>query len=538
MVSLLSLQVGCDTKKTANETIASSQTKANNALKQTRQLALGDSKQYWIQSYSSIFKDEIDWSNKDQRFGIKALVKYQIEDVNLHQIKLDAITNYIELLIKDNTAYLNPLLQTILTDGIEYKLNQENKTPLQINPKNKQLIKQIADSHHLQTDYQYLETLFVSPFLPTLLPLEKGHKITIAHFMQIDTLTITTDEITPASVHITLEAKKNNFQIYGKAVVQKDTGWLERLALVKQTSLKDQPTYKIRTVLLVGPTSWSNNASRQLTNEMQIKDTESYLQPFTIFDFDVEHWQQAQLQEKNNQPKEGNIYTLTTPDGSNQLMLVTNSYTNAVNQLLGAYQVTNLVLFDKNNKILPNITLLPTTNIAYKIKVPNGTETNLVSYKLASNEPATNKKQLEDISKITALINFTPYKLEKIILPLTHKTQKATSLDKSFSADISPTDDVKSYILHWQCNDNVIFNPQLMQGGNNSLVQYIQPDTISWLTPAETRLVNSIINGYENRVKITFTTSSPPVLILYVIHKNNALETTTTSGNVTFTRHP
>ena len=217
-------------------------------------------------------------------------------------------------------------------------------------------------------------------------------------------------------------------------------------------------------------------------------------------------------------------------------MLVTNSYTDAVNQLLGDYQATNLVLFDKNNNLLPYITLFPTTNIAYKIKTPNGTETNLVSYKLALAKLTKNRAKLEDIAKITANISFTPYHLEKITLPLTNKTQTVTNNDNNFSADISPTNKLKSYILHWQANDNVIFNPQLMQGINSALVQYIQPDTVSWLTPAETRIVNSITKGFENTIKITFITAPPKELSLYIIKQHNT--TTAINGNVTFIRHP
>lgn len=528
--------LGCDYKDTDNATPTTHPVNSEQITTLTPQLTLGDTKQYWIQSYSSVFQNEIDWSNKNQRLGIKALVSYQIKEVNHHQIEIDVTTNHIELLIKDNAAYLHPLLQTTLTDGLQYLINLTGKSPLQISQKNQQVTKQIAASHNLQTEYQYLASLLVSPFLPRPLPLQKDQQINIPHFMQMTNLTATINEITPASIHITLEATEKDSHLYGKAVLQKDTGWLERLALVKETPMQSQPGYKMRTVLMIGPSSWSNKATRQLTSEMQIKDTDSYLRPFTIFNFDVEHWQQAQLQEKNNQFKQGSLYTLTNSDGSSQLMLVTNSYTDAVNQLLGDYQATNLVLFDKNNNLLPHITLFPTTNIAYKIKTPNGTETNLASYKLALAKPTKNRAKLEDIAKITANISFTPYHLEKITLPLTNKTQTVTNNDNKFSADISPTNQLKSYILHWQANDNVIFNPQLMQGINSALVQYIQPDTVSWLTPAETRIVNSITKGFENTIKITFITAPPKELSLYIIKQHNT--TTAINGNVTFIRHP
>lgn len=528
--------LGCDYKDTDNATPTTHPVNSEQITTLTPQLTLGDTKQYWIQSYSSVFQNEIDWSNKNQRLGIKALVSYQIKEVNHHQIEIDVTTNHIELLIKDNAAYLHPLLQTTLTDGLQYLINLTGKSPLQISQKNQQVTKQIAASHNLQTEYQYLASLLVSPFLPRPLPLQKDQQIIIPHFMQMTNLTATINEITPASIHITLEATEKDSHLYGKAVLQKDTGWLERLALVKETPMQSQPGYKMRTVLMIGPSSWSNKEARQLTSEMQIKDTDSYLRPFTIFNFDVEHWQQAQLQEKNNQFKQGSLYTLTNSDGSSQLMLVTNSYTDAVNQLLGDYQATNLVLFDKNNNLLPHLTLFPTTNIAYKIKTPNGTETNLVSYKLALAKPTKNRAKLEDIAKITANISFTPYHLEKITLPLTNKTQTVTNNDNKFSADISPTNQLKSYILHWQANDNVIFNPQLMQGINSALVQYIQPDTVSWLTPAETRIVNSITKGFENTIKITFITAPPKELSLYIIKQHNT--TTAINGNVTFIRHP
>lgn len=528
--------LGCDYKDTDKAKPTTYPANSEQITTLTPQLTLGDTKQYWIQSYSSVFQNEIDWSNKKQRLGIKALVSYQIKEVNHHQIKIDVTTNHIELLIKDNAAYLHPLLQTTLTDGLQYLINLTGKSPLQISQKNQQVTKQIAASHNLQTEYQYLESLLVSPFLPMPLPLQKDQQIIIPHFMQMTNLTATINDITTASIHITLEATEKDSHLYGKAVLQKDTSWLERLALVKEAPMQSQPSYKMRTVLMIGPSSWSNKEARQLTSEMQIKDTDSYLRPFTIFNFDVEHWQQAQLQEKNNQFKQGSLYTLTNSDGSSQLMLVTNSYTDAVNQLLGHYQATNLVLFDKNNNLLPHITLFPTTNIAYKIKTPNGTETNLVSYKLALAKLTKNRAKLEDIAKITANISFTPYHLEKITLPLTNKTQTVTNNDNNFSADISPTNKLKSYILHWQANDNVIFNPQLMQGINSALVQYIQPDTVSWLTPAETRILNSITKGFENTIKITFITAPPKELSLYIIKQHNT--TTAINGNVTFIRHP
>lgn len=525
------LLVGCDNK---SNQVNTTQQVASKVVMLTPKTHVGDNREYWIQSYSTVSNDKIDWSNKNQRVGTKALVNYQVQDVSNNHINLQVTANHIELLIRDNAAYLNPTLQTALTHGMNYQLNLTGKNSLTINTNDTKIQQQIAGSVDLRTEYKYLQSVLASPFFPISLSLAQGQQLTLAHFMQMDNLTIKVDEVTNNEVSVTIEANNEKAHLYGKAVLQKETGWLEKMALVKEAPLADRTNYTMRTVLLIGPSNWSANNNRQLQEEMQIKEKTPYLKPFPVFNFDTEQWQKIQQEERNNPTTDGKLYTLTNSDGSTQLILVTSNKVEAIPQLLGNYQVLTLALFDKDSKPIANNILLPTSSTVYKIKTATDTETNLASYKLMINSKTPHIK-LQDIAKATANVGFTPYQIETISLPLTNKPQTASLGNNDFTVDISPTDQPKVYILHWRGKDNVIFNPQLMKGADNGLVQYIQPDTETWLTPAETRIVNSIPYGFENRVKIAFTTTPPKQLDLYIIKEDS--KATRSTQTINFNRN-
>lgn len=521
------LLMGCDNKSNQAHT---SQQADSRVVMLSPKPRVGDNKEYWIQSYSTVSNDKIDWSNQNQRLGTKALVSYQVQDASPDHISLHVTAQHIELLIRDNAAFLNPTLQKVMTHGLNYQLNFTGKDPLTINNNDAKTKQNIADSIDLRTEYNYLTSVLASPFFPTSLPLVKGQKATLAHFMQMDNMTIRVDEVTDNDVSITIEANNQKSHLYGKAVLHKETGWLERMALVKEAPLTDRTDYTIRTVLLLGPSNWSASNNRQLQEEMQIKEKSPYLKAFPVFDFDTAQWLKTQQEELNNIATNGKLYTLTNPDGSTQLILVTSNTTEAIPQLLGDYKVLTLALFDKDNKPIANNILLPTHNAVYKIKTATDTETNLASYKLKKNNE-TSPIKLQSITKATANIGFTPYHIETVSLPLTNKPQKAALSNEDFTVDITPTDQPKVYILHWRGKDNIIFNPQLMKGADNALVQFIQPDTEAWLTPAETRIVNSIPYGFENRVNITFTTTPPKQLDLYFIKQDSKATHTTQTIN-------
>lgn len=486
-------------------------------------------KTYWIQSYSIVAKGDIDWSS-DNRVGTQLLVDYYVKQNKDNLLDLKVTTQHAELQIKGQAAYLNQSLQRVLTDGLYYQLNSQANTPLVITQKNTETQQEISNSTDLSSEYHYLQSVINAPFIPAAIPLVKNKTITINNFMEMDTVTIKVNDITENTVELTLEGKSQQGQLYGKTVIDKKTGWINKLALVKEAPVIGRSNYNMRTILLMGPSNWSSNSQRQLITEMQIQKEKHYLQPFPIFGFNKETWQKQQEQELTTKSTTGKLFNLNMPDGATQLMLVYNNSTGTAANMLGHYQISDLTI---NNNELPT-SLLPASNLVFNIS-PETHEINVATYRPAFQKPDVAPIKLDTIKTASAHVSFIPNQLETLILPITHKgTNVLYNQTKDFSIEITPTNQAQTYILHWQAKDDIEFGARFINGANNALVQYIQPDTETWLTPAESRVINSLTKGYENRIKITFTNDIPIALEIYLLKRGTKAAYT---NKVSFTRN-
>lgn len=509
------LLVGCGDKSSTSDTTTSNNQSTKSAVASLLpSVKQGDHRQYWIQSYSIVGKDKIDLSNKN-RVGTQLLVDYQVKQVNEQSIELNVSSQHTELQIKGNAAYPHPVLQDVLQNGISYQLAMKGDTPLTVTENNPDIKQQIVSSSNLNSEYCYLKFVMASPLIPTAIPLEKGQQVTLHNFLDMQNLQITVNNVSQDELDLTLQGTTEQGNLYGKAVIDRTTGWLKRMGLVKEAPVTARTDYKMRTILLIGPSDWSSNNNRQLITEMHIEDTKQYLQPFPIFGFDKEGWQQAQQQELSTTSTEGKLFNLNTADGATQLMLVYKNGTGSNANSLGQYRVTDLVTDN-----LKQADLLPAANIEFNI--PGATkEINVATYKPLHNDPEAEPIKLDEIKTVTAKVNFIPYQLETLVLPIAKDSRTVQSKAGDFSIDISPTDQKETYILHWQAADNVHFGAGLISGAENALVQYILPDTEQWLTPLESRIVNSVSKGYENRIKIAFTNEVPVGLEIYLLKQGD-----------------
>ncbi|UYZ84010.1 hypothetical protein MTZ49_15685 [Entomomonas sp. E2T0] len=509
------LLVGCGDKSSTTETTSKT------TIEKTTPIATllpspkqGDQKEYWIQSYSIVAKDKIDWSNKN-RVGTQLLVNYQVKQIDKDTINLDVNSKHTELQVRGRAAYPHPLLQSILANGMHYQLNTLGDKPLTISQNDTDTQQQIQNSTDLNSEYHYLQFVIAAPFIPTAIPLEKEQQVTLNNFMDMDKVNIKVENITQDEINLILQGDDQYRHIYGKAVIDKASGWIKKMALVKEAPITARTNYKMRTILLMGPKDWSSNNKRQLITEMHIEETKQYLQPFPIFGFDKENWQKTQQQELAVTSTEGKLFNLNAPDGATQLMLVYKNNTGSSANSIGTYQVADLQAADDQR-----LELLPTANLEFNIP-PKTKEINVATYKPIFYKPEVAPIKLDSIKIASAKVSFTPYQLETLVLPIDKDARNIRSQNNDFSIDITPTDQSNIYILHWQAKDNISFGAGLINGAENALVQYILPDTEAWLTPIESRIINSLSNGYENRIKIAFTNDVPVGLEIYLLKQTD-----------------
>lgn len=509
------LLVGCGDKSSTNETTSKA------TVEKTTPIATllpspkqGDQKEYWIQSYSIVSKGKIDWSNKN-RVGTQLLVNYQVKQIDKDTINLDVISKHTELQVRGRAAYPHPLLQAILANGMHYQLNTLGDKPLTISQNDTDTQQQIQNSADLNSEYHYLQFVIAAPFIPTAIPLEKEQQVILNNFMDMDKVNVKVETITQDEISLLLQGDDQHSHLYGKAVIDKTSGWIKKMALVKEAPVTARTDYKMRTILLMGPKDWSSNNKRQLITEMHIEETKQYLQPFPIFGFDKENWQKIQQQELATTSTEGKLFNLNAPDGATQLMLVYKNNTGSSANSIGTYQVTDLQATDDQQ-----LELLPTVNLEFNIP-PKTKEINVATYKPIFYKPEVAPIKLDTIKIASAKVSFTPYQLETLVLPIDKDARNVRNQNNDFSIDITPTDQSNIYILHWQSKDNINFGAGLINGAENALVQYILPDTEAWLTPIESRIINSLSNGYENRIKIAFTNDVPVGLEIYLLKQTN-----------------
>lgn len=517
LTSLLTvtLLVGCDDKK--KDTVP-----PPNIL--TPHVNIGDQKNYWIQSYSFLSKirTKPGKPNKGRHVAVNALVSYQVKDVTKSTIDLNVVADHAELQVYHQAAYLNQLLQAVITNGMRYQLTINNEQPLIITQDDTDIQLQIANSPYLSTEYSYLKDTLVSPLLPVSIPLTDNAKVTLHNFLSMKEVNINVDQVNANNVYLTLEGTSKHGRLYGKAVIQKNSGWLEKMALVTEESMPGKfNNYAMRTVLLVGPEDWSNNSNNELKNELQIQNSTAYLNSFPLPMFDAEDWAKQQQHELTTKATVGKIYTLLAADGAERLLLTYTNNTGSNAQLLGEYKVGPHQLFAKDNTKL-DVQLLPVNNIIYRVVSSQdndiNNDINIATYYPKQGKIGNEPVNLKTINRLNADVSFIPYQLESLVLPIqADKLQQISS--KDFKADITPTDQPNVYILHWQNTDQVKFGTGLIHSTNSALVQHIQPDTETWLTPVESKVVDSVANGYENRVRIAFTDRVPLGLELYVLRK-------------------
>lgn len=476
------------------------------------QLKEGINKKYWIQGYSMITQNNhVDWSTKDT-VGISLLANYQVQNYHNNEIKLHVTADYTELQVRGLAAYPSPSIQTILANGMLYQFNLDSNSPQTITIQDKALQQGIEATATMKQEYQYLQFIIAPPFIPATIPLAKEQQIFVDHFMGFNKVTIQVDKITGNKLFTTLATTEQANKLYGKAIINKTTGWIERMALVKETQIAGSTNQNMRTVLLMGPASWSNNNQHQLIKKINENDLH-YLEPFPIKGFDKIRWTQQQQQEAALKPNKGELFVLNTPNVPKQLMLLMTNSAGAANNL-GQYKVENA-----KSEQQADLKLLPAPNIQLNTATDNKT-INVATYKPIINPVIANEK-IASIKTISADVSFIPYQLETLTLPINNKKEQTlTSTKKDFTISITPTNKPQTYLVSWQNKENIYFDINLINGAKKATAQMIQPITSAWLTPTESNIINSLSDN-QVKAQINFDSEIPKFLEINILRQAN-----------------
>lgn len=82
------------------------------------------------------------------------------------------------------------------------------------------------------------------------IPLTEGKQIMLSDFRGADKLQLTVDRVTDEEVVTTLEAQGENIRLLGTMVLERDSGWLKRLALVSEAIEQGKSTVHQKLVML------------------------------------------------------------------------------------------------------------------------------------------------------------------------------------------------------------------------------------------------------------------------------------------------
>lgn len=497
------LIIGCDDQSTPQGV------QKNQLVVQAKE---GTNKKYWIQGYSMITQNNhVDWSTKDT-VGISLLANYQVQSYHDKEIKLNVLADYTELQVRGLAAYPSTSIQTILNKGMLYQFNLGSNQPQAISIQDTALQQGIEATAAIKQEYQYLQFIIAPPFIPAAIPLAKQQQIVLDHFMGLNKVTVQVDEITDNKLFITLLSTEQANKLYGKAIINKMTGWIEKMALVKDTQIAGSANQSMRTLLLMGPARWSNNSQHQLIKEINNNDSR-YLQSFPIKGFDKVVWEQQQQQESALKPSKGELFVLNMPNAPKQLMLLITNSVGATNNL-GQYKVENAKVEQQTE-----LKLLPAPNLDLNTAADNKT-INVATYKPILN-PATANERVATVKAISADVSFTPYQLEILTLPINNKKEQTiSSVKNDFSISITPINKSKTFLISWQNKENVYFDINLINGAKNATVQMIQPTTSAWLTPSESNIINGLSNN-QVKAQINFDGEIPNSLEINLLKQGN-----------------
>lgn len=500
---LSTLIVGCDNQSTPQDV------QKNQLVVQAKE---GTNKKYWIQGYSMITQNNhVNWST-NETVGISLLANYHVQSYHDKEIKLNVLADYTELQVRGLAAYPSLSIQTILNKGMLYQFNLGSNQPQTISLQDNTLQQGIETTAATKQEYQYLQFIIAPPFIPATIPLVKQQQITLDHFMGLKSVTIQVDDITDNKLLITLLSSEQTNKLYGKATINKMTGWIEKMALVKDTQIAGSANQSMRTILLMGPASWSNNNQHQLVKAINSNDSQ-YLQSFPINGFDKALWKKQQQQEIALKPSKGELFVLNMPNAPKQLMLLITNSAGAANNL-GQYKVDNAKVEQQ-----PELKLLPAPNLHLNTATDNKT-LNVATYKPILDPTIANEK-VATIKEISADVSFMPYQLETLTLPIDNKKEQTiTSAKNDFSISITPINKPKTFLISWQNKENIYFDINLINGAEDATVQIIQPTTLAWLTPSESNIINGL-NNNEVKAQISFSGNVPSTLEVNLLKQNS-----------------
>lgn len=508
MLSLCS--TGCNEKQNQNNKV-----EPENAV--NIKPVLAEKHRYWVQSYSTVYKEAEDIPDKPYRLYTQMSVEYFTQAITDNGVILDAKVNFLDLFIQNQQRIIDDSLRQLLIEGFTFQVSNKTEQLIALTPKNLKLHQQLLGNNNQRADYKYTRSTLIIPYFMANFPIHLGEKIELQNLLKMNNLSVSFNKASDDTIVLIITGTNTpKGQLYGKLVLDKHTGRILRLALVREMGLDDSPGYNIRSVILMGPEQWAIGADYQLDQLMGDSKNNPYTHSVNLVNFDETMWRSQRDKEINNHSKTGKVYTLIS-NAYNQLVLSYHNATGAQGYRFGEYNVTDLQLFDAKTQPL-SLAVQPVYNEIKTLASSSDTALNVAVYKLREGD----HEQFNRVTKATARLDFTPYDLQALDLPLSTDRRRLVETD-GFMADITPTNNPNAFILHWKNSDDTQFNTSLIAGTEGKVIlQYIQPSAKGWLSPNEFNVVDRIAEGHEHYVHIVFEDKVPSVLTLYPMRKQAA----------------
>lgn len=483
----------------------------------------GDSRRYDI--YTNTFLEvDGEWGSDYLTIDSDMIVDYEVLGSGRH-LRIAMQPEYFWMDMDDRTvASFGPIergtavMRELMESGFELTIDARSGELEDITNRNEDLWRTIQEEDEIAPLIDQLEQQVTrpGPLFPGISLIE-GETVTVEEPEGFQEVTLTTRTVTGTEVTVALEGKgENDARIAGVMVLERDTGWLSRLALYTNSSFEAQGHSGRSSQLVVmiadGAAPYSAKGVTEYTGQFEGK---AYLEEGPAPE-QVEEYQEQARQTDLIIPADAFGFRYSPPSSFSGQPYLDLEIDHAFHPFTipGAFDITDLELSDASGEVIPIrfhnyqtgtglFGTLPQV-MTWSRQIPLGWNTDL--------------ERLENLERITAQGTYRPVTVEPLVLPLDPHNATEMTVNGA-SARAVPTGEPDEFELYLEETESHWFSERLHAPVTMEATTLRDASFAEWLGEANQELFYQV--GRSGRgpgnLRLSFPHGSPEELVFYVI---------------------
>lgn len=437
------------------------------------------------------------------------LINYHVTAVN-EQTDIDVKIDYLNMNMGSQQFSsarpynsLNPIPK-LMEQGFRFELETSSGELLNFHAYNQDAWQQLSQDNE---DIEQLKQFISQPNFYQAIPLQANEKVLIKNFHGNKSATLTVEKVLESTLIVRIESEQDDGKIFAKAVINKTSGWLERMVLIGELPFeKNEYQGTIRTSMVIVP------GDTQLSPILTERSISSFPMPYDFvnhFSPEMEGWLTESKQ--NPQQKEKILGVFNTQKDRISLYLPAQLDRDVPDTL----HLENIVASDLKGPIKQGFIGINSERLITSGEyIQVGEEVSPIGWDSSG-------EKLASITSLNAQIVIPTATVQPIQIPLTAGNRSVHRVH-DLELSVVSSDDGKTVTIT-PTSSNHVWLPHIVKGAEGAKVEilpvgnlpaWLESDQLIKLSFAESDIIN-----YEKR--LTFSQVPEGITLYAIIYDDN-----------------